>query len=243
MFSKSLPYWKLSFLGATITALAAVTFGCSSSDSPSGPVGGGLADSPGSGTGTLRVVVQAEGRDTGPGTFETDFFATVTDTTGAPVSGATVTISGGFGTVTLSEDTLAAGDYSLMMHPGYAGGLYTLNVTSGADNVTSVRATAPTLHTITSPVANAVTTADVPISVTWSRSTLADESRVESRDYTGPWVAGDPGTLTVPDTGNPVRTDQRFRIKRRNVQPAAGGLPGSQLTVRIRVSVEPVICQ
>jgi len=226
----------------SVAAAMTLALGCSS-DSPSGPGGTILADSPGGGTGTLEVVAQVEGRDTGPGTFETDFFATVKDNGGVPVSGATVTISGAFGTVTLVEESLSAGDYSLIANPGYAGGAYTLNVTSGNDNVTNVRATATLIHTITSPLANPVLNADQSVTVTWSRGTAADESRVESRDYSGPWTSGDPGTLSVPGSGNPARTDQRFRIKRRQVQPATGGLPGSQLTVRVRVSVEPVISQ
>jgi hypothetical protein len=242
MFLKPLPHLKLALITVAITALGVAGIGCSS-DSPSGPGITGLPDSPGSGTGTLRVVAQAEGRDTGPGTFETDFFATVTDVTGAPVSGATVTIATALGTVTLPEDALSPGDYSLLTHPVYAGGSYTLDVTRGADNVTSVRATAPSPHAITSPKANTVVTADQPVTVTWSRATAADESRVESRDYQGPWVSGDPGILTIPAIGNPASTDQRFRIKRRNIQPATGGLPGSQLTVRVRVGVEPVVSQ
>jgi hypothetical protein len=234
-------YFKPSAIGTAVAGLAILFSGCGGSDSPTSA--GGLPDSPGSGTGTLKVVAAVEGRDTGPGTFESDFLATVTDQGGQPVSGATVTISGAFGTVTLAEDSQAAGDYLLNTYPGFAGGPYTLNVTRGTDNVTSVRATAPSLHTITSPVANAVVTAGQPVNVAWSRPTAADESRVETLDYTGPWTTGDPGMLTVPGASNPARPDQRFRVKRRTVQSAAGGLPGSQLSVRIRNSVEPVICQ
>ncbi len=236
-------YMKLSAFSAAIVVLAILSIGCGGSSSPAGT--SGLLASPGSGTGTLKVVAAAEGRDTGPGTsqFATDFRATVTDANDAPVSGANVTISGTFGTVTLLEDPLVAGNYVLDNYPGFAGGSYTLNVTSGADTVTGVRATTPKIHSITSPVANSVVTAGMPVNVTWSRSTTADESRVESRDYTGTWTAGDPGVLTIPGANNPARTDQRFGIERRVIQPAAGGLPGSQLTVQILIGVEPVISQ
>jgi hypothetical protein len=201
-----------------------------------------LPDSPGTGTLTLKVVAEAQGRDSGPGTYETDFVATVTDSMGAPVSGAVVTFDGVFGRIVLLEDGLSAGTYAAT-RDGYEPGSYTLLVIAGADSVVGVTTHAPAVHTVTSPAAGDTVTADTALHVRWTRPSLADECRLETRDYDSSWVFGDPGNLWTPTIGNPARTDQRVRVKRRNVQIANGGLAGSQLSVRIRRTVEPVIAR
>ena len=226
--------------GLLTVVLCASLTGCSGSDSPSGP--GVVTASGGTGSMTLRVVAQAEGKDLDGGGFETDFLVTVTDELDVPVSGATVSVSGSFGTVVLTEDRGSAGDYTAL-RPDYTPGLYTLSVVRGTDNVDDVRVIAPVVHSITSPQPQDFLAKDQAFNVTWSRTSRAQESRVETRDYESAWMMSDTGTFTVPATGNPPRADQRVRVKRANRQAPDGGLPGSDFRARIRVTIEPVVSQ
>ena len=224
-------------IGVAVVLLGAA-LGCK--EEPAGPTA--VQESPGDGTLTLKVVAEAEGRDTAANTYETVFTATVSDTFGAPVSGAAVTIVATFGTLQLQEDDVVTGTYR-SLHGGYALGSYTLDVTRGADRVTGVTVTAPAIHTVTKPAANDVVTANAAFNVRWARPDTADETRLETRDYSSDWYYGDQGTSWIPSVGNPPRTDQRVRVYRRNVQIAARGLPGSQLSVSIRRTVEPIVAE
>lgn len=224
------------FAAAAILSLFAVACG---GDSSVDPLPQDLPPSPGQGTGTLRVNVEVQGRDDGSGGFETEFLATVSDTLGGPVS-ASVVVSGRFGDVKLTETV--TGTYSAL-RGGYELGSYTLDVTSDAGSVTGVTVRAPVVHAITTPVSGETVEAGAALLVRWTRSTPAAECRLETRDYDSDWIFGDTGTLYVPSVGNPPRDDQRIRIKRRNNQTPAGALPGSNFSVRIRRTVEPVIAQ
>ena len=224
------------FLVASL-ATAMTLAGCSS-DSPAAPE---LGDPGGTGSMTLLVAAEASGADAGGGAFDTNFLVTVSDAVAAPVSGATVSIQGSFGTVTLQENPLALGTYTAMRN-GYATGTYTLSVISGTDMVSGVRATAPVIHTITSPSPSDIIPKDQAIDILWSRTVAAQESKVESRDYDSGWVLSDVGTMAIPDYGNPPRTDQRFRVKRANRQAAAGGLPGSS-RYKIQPHASPCLCR
>jgi len=186
------------------------------------------------------VVAEVQARDVSAIAFETEFLVTVSDTVGAPVAGAVVTISGGFGAVRLAEGL--PGSYAAL-RPGYETGSYTLNVTSGNDSLTGVTTHAPSTHVITKPVPGDTVTAGLVINVRWSPSAQSDECRLETRDYDSDWIYGDPGTLWAPGIGNPARTDQRVRVKRRNFEIPAAGLPGSHFSVRLRRSVEPIVSQ
>jgi hypothetical protein len=221
-----------------IAALILLAASLSCKEEPAGPA---LAqESSGDGTLTLKVVAEAEGHDTAVNSYETVFTATVSDTLGAPVSGATVTIVAAFGTLVLQEDV--AGTYRAVFG-GYRVGSYTLDVARGADRVTGVTVMAPAIHTVTKPAANDSVTADTAFNVRWTRPDTADETRLETRDYSSDWYYGDQGTSWIPSVGNPPRTDQRLRVYRRNVQIAARGLPGSQLSVSIRRTVEPIVAE
>jgi hypothetical protein len=221
--------------------MATFLWGCGD-DTPTSPEDSGdLPASPGTGSLTLKVVAQALVRDTGPGAWETDFHATVDDALGTPVPGATVTIAGAFGTVTLSPDT-AAGSYSAT-RDGFYTGSYTLDVHSGADSLTGVTALAPTVHTMLTPEADDTVEANTALLVRWTSNGVSNQCRLETRDYDSDWISGDPGTLWTPSIGNPPRTDQRVRLERRNVQIAARGLPGSQMAVCIRKVIEPIVAE
>ncbi len=222
-----------------VVCIALLLAACSNSDTPTQPI---ITNPGGTGSMTLQVDVDALGADDGPGsTFITDFSATVSDTLGAPVTGATVAVQTPYGTVILIE-TGTAGTYNAQTQT-YQPGVYSVSVVRGPDNVTGVSVIGPEIHAITFPTAQSAIAMDQPIDVRWSRSTAAQESRVETRDYTGNWVMSDVGFLTVPASGNPPRTDQRFRVKRANRQAASGGLAGSDFRVRIRTEVEPVVSQ
>ena len=220
--------------------LLTVPFVACSPDSPTDPDGFNLPDSPGTGTVSLRVIAAAEGREVGANGYETYFEAAVTDTAGAPVSGAAVTFLCALGTVRLTETQ--AGVYTAT-RSDFAPGSYTLDVTRGPDSLVGVTTSAPEIHTVTSPAANDIVTANTAFNVRWTRPTVSDQSRLETRDYDSDWVFGDTTTLWVPSVGNPPRTDQRVRVSRRNVQVTNAGLPVSQLSVSVRQSVEPIIAQ
>jgi hypothetical protein len=225
-------HWKI--LLALVVLLAALA--CSDDSSVAPDDAGSLPPSAGSGTGTLQVVAEVEGRDIGGG-FETEFVASVVDTAGDPVS-ASVRVSGRFGELGLAEES--PGTYRAF-RSGYETGSYTLEVTSGVGSVTGVTVVAPDIHTITTPTSGETVDANTALNVRWTRGTTAAECRLETLDYDSDWIYGDPGTLWTPSIGNPPRTDQRVRIKRRNVQEPAGGLSGSRFSVRIRCTVEPIV--
>jgi len=224
---------------ALVLVAAALAGGCSDGESPAEPdLTGQVPRSAGGGTGTLLVVAEVQARDVSATGFETDFLVSVVDTAGAPVTGAVVTISGGFGSVRLAEGL--PGSYSAF-RTSYETGSYTLDVTSGSDSVSGVTTDAPSMHVITKPLPGDSVSADLAINVRWDRSVTTDECRLETRDYDSTWIYGDPGTLWAPGIGNPARIDQRIRVKRRNFMIPAGALPGSLFSVRLRRSVEPVV--
>lgn len=223
---------------AALLAVALWGMGCG--DSSVGPDdSGNLPPSAGTGSGTLRVVVEVEAHEVSGGGFDTEFLATVTDTLGAPVSGRVV-VSGRFGEVQLTEGI--SGAYNAT-RSGYETGSYTLNITSDAGTVTGVTVRAPDIHIITHPTSGETVDANTALNVRWTRSEPAAQCRLETRDYDSDWIYGDPGTLWAPGVGNPPRTDQRIHIERRNVQEPAGGLSTSQFSVGIRRTVEPVVAQ
>jgi hypothetical protein len=228
------------FVSAAVLLLAGACVGCK--DTPVWPEPETVSESGGHGSLTLKVVAAAIGRPASADEYETDFVVTVADTLGAPVTGAIVKITDRFGTVRLDEDNPVAGTYTAM-RSGYIAGPYTLDVTHDADYVTGVTTHAPTIHDITQPAPHDTTTANTALNVRWTYPEAADESRLETRDFDSDWIFGDPGTLWTPTTGNPQRDDQRVRITRRNVQIAARGLPGSELSVQIQRTVEPIVAR
>jgi len=96
-------------LSMTALALFGVVFaaGCSGSDSPSGP---GSLNPAGTGSMTLHVDGDISGSDDGGGLFSTNFTVVVSDGVG-PVSGATISVQGPFGTIALLVIVLAWGLY------------------------------------------------------------------------------------------------------------------------------------
>ena len=224
---------------AALLAVALCGIGCGGESSVEPDNSGNLLPSAGTGSGTLRAVVEVEARDIASGGFETEFLATVTDTRGDPVSGSVV-VSSRFGDVQLTEDV--PGTYRAI-RSGYENGSYTLNINSDAGSIAGVTVLAPDIHTITTPTSGQTVDANTALNVRWTSAELAEECRLETRDFDSDWIYGDRRTLWTPTVGNPPRTDQRIRVKRRNVEDPAGGLFGSHFSIRIRCTVEPVVAQ
>lgn len=207
------------------------------------PTGPSVVTPPGgTGTGTLLVQATVQGRDSGPGVYETVYTASVFDTLNQPASAAVVTIAKpGGGSVIVPEVLGTPGTYQTTQ-AGYSPGTYTLSVTWGLESISGARVTGPTIHTITQPLPTATITAGQPISVTWSRTSPAQNAKVETRDYESLDESDDMAS-TIPGTGNPVRTDQRVRVKRSNQTAVTAGLPGSKFEAVMRNTVEPLTAQ
>ena len=192
------------------------------------------------GSGSLVIHASASGFDSA-GTYNTEFEADVTDTTGAAVSGATILMSDEGGGITLVEDVGTPGTYRAS-RAGRPSGTLTLDVTAGTAQLLGATVIAPDLHVITSHAPNAVVQASHPIQLTWSRTAAATEAVIETKDVRG-GPETDDGAKTIPTPWNPARNDQALRVTRVNRTPLAGAAPGSTLEASVRSSVETIIAQ
>lgn len=216
--------------------LALLLSACSDSTGPAAS-----RNEPGTGSATLRVTGEIEGQDVAGG-FVTQFLVNVRDASGAPVSGAVVTIrNGALGTLNLLELSPASGDYEASVNT-FASGDYRLDVTRGVDDVRGVIVGGISAHRILSPRADTTITANQPVTVTWTRPSEAVAADLETRDFSIDGIS-DLGTFTISGINNPARPDQRIRLWRYNQVSIARGLPGSQLKLSIRNTVEPVVVQ
>jgi hypothetical protein len=238
VFVKKVKDRPLTLATLLIVAFVAVSAGCSS-DSPSGPGPG--TPTGGTGTGTLWAVARITGSIMIGGSPTSVLFASVADASLGPVVGATVTIDGPMGTITVPDDSQNPGNYSIMVQD-YQAGNYTLTVSSGTDRIDGVSLMAPDIHVITYPTPQDLLGADQPIVVQWTRTAAADDAYVNTKDFFGP-PQSDTGSMTVPASGNPARPDQRVSVLRTNMQTMAGGLPGSEFFGEITVEVEPIASQ
>jgi hypothetical protein len=226
---------------AAVAALLVVA-ACATSTGPSA-----TRESPGTGSSTLRVVAEINANDDpASGAFSTDYFVTVRDGAGFPVSGAIVTLSHrafGGGKITLAETATGTGNYQVIAG-GFPAGEFQLDVMQGPNNVHRVIVTAPRPHNVITPVKNATIAAGQPVLVRWTvPSPPAEGARLDTKNF-GPVTFPDSGSYEVPGgVGNPARPDQRIRVSRINEVAIAGGLPGSVLRVTVRRTVEPVVVQ
>jgi len=226
---------RSSWIAAALVLLAA----CSNSTGPAVS-----RNNPGTGSSTLKVTADIDAKDdpTVIGGFTTDYSVSLRSGAGAPVSGATVTISNPtLGTITLPETATGSGDY-LLTGNTFPGGDFTLNLTLGADNVHDVVLGGPSVHSITAPAKNATVPANQPLTVRWTVPSQATSAEVETRDF-GPVTLPDTGAYVIAGANNPPNASQRIRVFRFNEVDIAGGLPGSRLRVTVRNTVEPVIVQ
>jgi hypothetical protein len=201
-------------------------------------------NNPGTGSSTLLVVADIDANDdpTIVGGFSTDYSVTLRTGAGAPVSGATVTISNpGLpgGKVTLPETAAGSGDY-LITGNTFPGGDFQLDVVQGTNNVHGVVLGGPGLHNITQPAKNDTVAANQPMLVRWTVPSRAKSAELETKDFATVTLP-DTGSYSIPGIDNPPRPDQRIRVFRFNEVDIAGGLIGSRLQVKVRKTVEPVV--
>lgn len=221
------------------TAMVWTTVACGG-DSPTAPAV--TRNDPGTGTLTMKVTADIEGKDV-PGGFTTEFTVRLRDAQDGPVSGAAVTIANSsLGTVTLQETAAGSGDYVAARNT-FAPGDYELDVVKDAQNqVRGVVVGGMAVHAIMTPARNDTVFANQALAVTWTRPSEAAGADLETRDYEVENIQ-DAGSFTIAATENPPRDDQRIRIARFNRVNMAGGLLGSRLKLSIRNSVEPLVVQ
>lgn len=204
-------------------------------------------NNPGTGSSTLRVIADIDANDdpTIIGGFSTDYFVSVRNGAGSPVSSATVTISNGAfagGKITLPETGTGTGDY-LLTGNTFPSGDFRLDVAQGTNTISGVVVGGPGVHNIITPVKNDTVVAAQPLLVRWTVPSKAKSAELESRDF-GPVTLPDSGSYQIPGgADNPARADQRIRVHRFNEVDMAGGLIGSRLRVTVRKTVEPVVVQ
>jgi hypothetical protein len=219
---------------------AAMLAACSSSST--GPAAS--RNSPGTGTSTLNVTAEIDANDdpTIIGGFSTDYKVSVRDALGNKVSGATVTITNAsLGTITLPETAAGSGDYALTGNT-FPSGDFQLDVVKGTDNVKGVVLGGPGVHTVTTPVANSTVPAGQPLSVRWTVPSQAQSAEVQTNNF-GPVTLPDTGAYVISGANNPANPSQQLRVFRFNKVNIAGGLPGSQLEVKVRRTVAPFTVQ
>lgn len=226
--SRMLPTPLVLALGLSVAACG---------DDTTGPAP--LRNDPGTGTQTMRVTADIEGKDV-PGGFVTEFEVRLRDTQGDPISGASVTIRNDqLGTITLLESDPGSGDYQAARNT-FASGDYRLDVVREVDEVRGVVVGGMAAHAITTPEPNDTVTAAQALAVTWTRPSEAAGVELESREFSVEGVP-DSGSYTIPAGSLDPRDDERIRVWRFNQVQIAGGLVGSRLKLSIRNSVEPLI--
>jgi hypothetical protein len=228
-----------------LTLAAAAALACGSTSSNNAATS---RNNPGAGTSTLKVqgdinATQTMGATAAP---QTTFAVTVTDGSGANVSGATVTVlnrSVPDGVVNLVETPAGSGRYSATVAL-FAVGDFQMNVAKGTDSVQGVVVGAPGMATINAPVMGSTpltVPANQDLQISWTTPAVAKQVTVSTRDMT--FTAPDTGAYTIVAAQNPARINQRLRIDRFNEVEAAGGLVGSRLSVMYRVTIDPFTVQ
>lgn len=166
--------------------------------------------SPGIGNKTLTAValVSAENfiwdGSPDPEKYVTRFQVDLTKA-GEPVTGATVKFSGTFGTVLLSpaESSGTGGSGRYVAARGGYDLVYTLSVQSGSDYIKDAFCTGPDIHAVTYPTVGTTYSPGNSLTVTWTRTTTADDVVVQVPELTFDSSktgepAHDTGTYTIP---------------------------------------------
>ncbi|MDP3909821.1 MAG: hypothetical protein Q8Q14_05475 [Gemmatimonadales bacterium] len=203
-------------------------------------------NNPGTGSSTLEVTADIDANDDPAiiGGFSTEYFVSVRDGAGSPVSGASVIIRNPSlpgGQITLPETGTGTGDYQLIGNT-FPSGDFRLDVAQGTNNVAGVVVGGPGVHNITTPVKDDTVAVNQPLLVRWTVPSKAKSAELETRDF-GPITLPDTGAYQIAGVDNPARPDQRIRVFRFNEVDMAGGLLGSRLRVKVRKTVEPIIVQ
>lgn len=198
------------------------------------------------GSNSLLVIADVDGNDDGQGGFTTTFTVDVSDSLGAVVTDAAVTITNSaLGVVTLAMDTTNPGTY-VASNATYVAGTYWLSVRTGTDSLVNGRVFGPDPHTITYPTTSDTLFTDGPFTVLWTRIYSTEEVEIQTRDFeitlSTSTTSPDTGSYTVA-SGGTVRSDQRIRVTRINKTALTTGLSGSVFEASLRNTVEPIVVQ
>ncbi|MCH9031107.1 MAG: hypothetical protein IIB00_02465 [candidate division Zixibacteria bacterium] len=198
------------------------------------------------GSNSLLVIADVDGIDIAPGVFTTSFNVDVTDSLGADVIDAVVTIThSALGVVTLPMDALNPGTYVALTN-NYFAGTYWLSVRRGTDSLINGRVFGPDIHTIVYPTTSDTLFTDGPFTVLWTRIYSTEEVEIETRDFqttlSTSTTSPDTGSYTV-SSGGTVRNDQRIRVSRANTTVLTTGWTGSNFEASIRNTNEPIVVQ
>ena len=213
--------------------------------SGSGSGDAGVIDNPGTGTSTLVVDATASAEPSvvnsaDPSNFTTTFAVRVTkDAT--DITTGTVSITSSAGSVALLFDT------TTMRWRGAQAGYfqnYSLDVTSGADNVAGVTVHGPDIHTITAPATGATVDSEVPLAITWARTEMAEGAVLRTREINNVAIE-DSGTYMLAMNAlrsKPNETEvEEVEITRSQRITPAGGAAGSSFRVTIRNGISLVV--
>ena len=198
------------------------------------------------GSNSLLVIAAGDGIDIAPGVFTTSFNVDVTDSLGADVIDAVVTIThNALGVVVLPMDVLNPGTYVALIN-NYFAGTYWLSVRRGTDSLINGRVFSPDLHTIVYPTTSDTLFQNLAFTVLWSRIYSSEEVVIETRDFqtvlATSIISPDSGRYSVP-SGGTLRNDQRVRVSRKNSTNLTTGRTGSNFEASIRNAVEPIVVQ
>jgi hypothetical protein len=211
-------------------ALAALAASCSNAD-PIGPVED--KNSGGTGNQTLRVVAEVD-LELNTGGFLADFYVEVDDATGAPVSGATVTIVWNRSTVTVPESG-TPGIYEALV-TGAASGDLKLDVVKDDMYVRDVVLGNVGIHAVLEPQPDETIPAGQPLTVRWASDLEAQSASLFSPDYD--FTVEDNGEFVVPGEDVLPHSSTWIELERYNEVEIAGGLSGSYFKLEVEYRVE-----
>ncbi|MGD2215434.1 MAG: hypothetical protein PVJ64_01705 [Gemmatimonadales bacterium] len=211
-------------------AFAALAASCSSADT-TGPVE--EKNSGGTGNQMLLVVAEAD-LELNTGGFLADFVVDVEDGSGAPVSGATVTIVWNRSTVTLQEGG-AAGVYTAAV-TGAAAGNLELDVVKDDMYVQDVVLGNIGIHAVLEPQPDETIPANQPLTVRWVSDLEAQSASLFSPDWD--FDVEDNGEFVVPGDANVPASSTWIELERYNQVEITGGLSGSYFLLEVEYRVE-----
>ncbi|UCC81654.1 MAG: hypothetical protein JSW46_11615 [Gemmatimonadota bacterium] len=211
-------------------AFAALVASCSNAD-PIGPVED--RNSGGTGNETLLVVAQID-LELNVGGFLADFYVVVEDATGAPVSGATVTIVWDRSTVTVQESG-TPGIYEAEV-TGAASGDLKLDVVKDNMYVHDVVLGNVGIHAILEPQPGATIPANQDLTVRWASDLKAQSASLFSPDWD--FDVEDNGEFVVPGAEVDASSSTWIELERYNEVEITGGLTGSYFELEVEYRVE-----
>jgi len=207
-----------------------------------------VLSSQGTGSNSLLVIARVTATNifhdgsNAPEKFITRFRVDIKDKAKEPVTGADVTFTGSFGTISLKEEPHDSGRYVNTLVGHHL--IYTLFVQSNSDYIKEAFCSGPDIHAITFPATGTSVSPDTPLTIQWTRTTEAEKVLVKTSNFdsseAGP-PANDTGTYTIPLYAFPslsTTTTEEVTVTRGNdVDLTTSGVPGSSLTVEVENSV------